>query len=271
LKGEAPRSSASAWLLVPAGFLIGWMGSMCGIGGGLFAVPLLHYMQRIELPRAVASGLVLVFATTSISTLTELAQGAPNCAFGIIAALAAGALIGAKWGFLVARRVNARTLKLIFVFVLLAAGARILLLPAETGAVLGAASEASWREWILSFAVGIGGGFVAPLLGVGGGLLMVPGLYLGIEGLGFAGARTASLAAGTLASARSLRLHSGAGRVIWPLGLRLGLGAAGGAVLGVLLVRDPQWVAVGRWLLGSILCFTALRFAWDLLRGRDAR
>ena len=51
-----------------AGSLIGFLGSMCGVGGGLFAIPLLHYGLGIELRRAGATARCRVFATAGLSS-----------------------------------------------------------------------------------------------------------------------------------------------------------------------------------------------------------
>ena len=253
------------WLPV-AGLAIGFLGALCGIGGGLFAVPLLHYVCRFELRTCVATGLVLVFATTSSSTVTELVRGDFQMPWGVIGALVAGVLVGAQLGFRLSQRMPVRTWKAVFAVVLTVAGLRILFgsppppsdeLVTELGALaLGNAAL-----------TGLLGGFVAPLLGVGGGLFMVPGLYLGPTGLDFVGARACSLAAGAVGSARSLRLHAKTGRVRWAHGLALAAGALGGAAVGVYAVRLPILADVARWLLGVLLVITALRFARDWRRG----
>lgn len=253
--------------LVPAGFAIGFVGSLCGIGGGLFTVPLLHTVRGFELRRAVATSLVLVFATTAAATLTEALQGAPDTRWSVVLGLVPGSYLGARWGFRVAERTSAKRLKLVFVVVLAIAALRVLF-PGGAPEASATAVEHGWRAVAISFVVGIGGGFLAPLLGVGGGLLTVPGLFLGIPGLGFAAARAASLAAGAVAAARSLRLHASAGRVAWGTGVRLGLGALFGATAATLVVRDPAWAEAGRVILGLVLFGVALRFGRDLVRGQ---
>jgi uncharacterized membrane protein YfcA len=256
-----PAARHAPWL-VPAGFAIGFVvGSLCGIGGGLFAVPLLHAVHGLELRRAVATGLVLVLATTAAATLTEWIQGAPSTSWTVLLGLVPGAFVGALLGYRVAERTSVRNLKRVFVVVLVLAAARILLGGSGGGPALAADVALSRGAAPLAFLVGIGGGFVAPLLGVGGGLLMVPGLFLGIPGL-------ASLAAGAVAAARSLRRHGRAGRVEWGTGLRLGAGAVLGAAVGVLVGRDPLWVEAGRVGLGLLLLGVAGRFARDLARGQ---
>jgi uncharacterized membrane protein YfcA len=40
---------AQGWGVMLIGFVIATWGAMCGIGGGLFAVPVMHYLYRIKL------------------------------------------------------------------------------------------------------------------------------------------------------------------------------------------------------------------------------
>ena len=57
--GARPPERAPLWFL-PAGALIGFLGTLAGIGGGLFAVPLLHHVTRIPLKHATGTALLLV-------------------------------------------------------------------------------------------------------------------------------------------------------------------------------------------------------------------
>ena len=122
-----------------------------------------------------------------------------------------------------------------------------------------------------AFAIGLGGGFLAPILGVGGGLLMVPGLYFAIEGLSFSAARATSLAGGSLASARSIFLHKKAGNIDFASALPLALGALGGAVVGTFSVRSSFLLEVGRMGLGLLLVVQASRFFLQLVKKPDPK
>lgn len=255
--------------LTLAGFLIAVVGAMCGIGGGLFAVPLLHFACGLDLKRAVATALVLVLSTTTFATLGECLRETPDLHASLVACVAAGVLLGAQFGFRLAERISLRALQAVFVVVLLGAAARIALGGADAAA---GAQETEWLDHstrMLGFAAGLAGGFLAPLLGVGGGLIMVPALFLGIGGLGFTEARATSLAAGAVGAMRSLWLHGRAGRVELPAVLPLALGAVGGSLVGVRLVHLEGAVEVSRMLLAGVLVFVALRFLRELLGPRN--
>ena len=89
-------------------------------------------------------------------------------------------------------------------------------------------------------ALGLVAGFVAGLLGVGGGLLMVPVLTWAYAARGFAPAFNIHLALGTsmavivLTSLSSLRAHHDHGAVDWPTVRRMAPGILAGTLLGSL-------------------------------------
>lgn len=263
-----PRLDARARVQhLAAGFAIAWFASLSGIGGGLFAVPFLHYRRGLELKRAIATSLVLVLATTVAATGTELLRPEPELHFGLVVPLVVGMLVGAQLGFLASERTGIRPLKLVFALLLAYASWRLLLGGQGVHTVVSDyPAEPSTGELGLAFLAGLGGGFVAPLLGVGGGLVMVPVLFLSIGWLGFSGARACSLAGSTIGTARALFLHARAGRVRWDDARWLALGALVGAAVGVGSLDFAGVVEVGRYGLGILVLVIAGRFALDLLK-----
>ena len=85
-------------LLLLAGAAIAFIGALCGIGGGLFAVPMLHYLFKLDLRASVATALCLVAATAYSSTLTEVFREDSFLEL-TVGPLAVGALLGAQLGF----------------------------------------------------------------------------------------------------------------------------------------------------------------------------
>ncbi|HED66068.1 MAG TPA: sulfite exporter TauE/SafE family protein, partial [Planctomycetes bacterium] len=207
--------------------------------------------------------LVLVVATTLAATGMELARAVPALDLRLWLAVTVGVWFGSKIGFRLSERMNERTLRGVFSAVFLFAAARIILHPeGEVGPGLGgvlAGSTYFHAGW-----VGLLGGILSPILGVGGGLVMVPGLFFFVPGITFDAARATSLAAGLVGSSRSLLLKARANRVLWRQGFYLGSGALAGSALGVALIEHLSGVTeVGRHLLGIILLVVGLRFAKD--------
>ena len=254
--------------LLLAGAAIAFIGAICGIGGGLFAVPMLHYLFKLELRASVATGLCLVAATAYSSTLAELLRDDSSLDLMLVGPLSLGALLGAQLGVRLSRRLGARRLKTVFAVVLLVAGARMLLsegippLPGEAGI------QAPGIRLLISVLIGAGAGTVAPLLGIGGGLVVVPALMFTMPGLGGLAVRAAALAVACVTSARSLQLYYREGIIRWSLGLPIALGALAGASAGVHTVHLPGMSQVGQRVMGVILLVTAVRFARDVARLR---
>lgn len=251
----------SPWLL-PLGALIAFVGAMTGVGGGVFAVPLLHFVWKLELKVAVGTALVLVGANALCATVVELAHPQGALRLDLILALVFGTLLGNQLGHRIARSIDKVLLARVFAVVLVVTGLRLLFQGAPAAGIE-EVRELGTSQWLLAGGFGLLGGIAAPLFGVGGGLVMVPGLLFAMPGLGFQTVRASSMATSVVSAARSAWLHHGDGRVRWNLGLWLGSGALIGSVGGVLVAHSEGFEAVGRPLLGVVLLGVALRFALE--------
>lgn len=261
--GSGPRP---VWLL-PAGFAIAFVGATCGIGGGLFAVPLLHFVFRKPLRLAVGTSLYLVLIVTATSTVTEIAHAESSLRPGLVLLLAAAALLGNQLGYRASQRIPQRALKAVFVVVLAIAAYRLFrggaALDAATGELVYDAGRIA-----LILAIGFGGGFVAPLLGVGGGLVMVPALVLFLPEIGYLGARAQSMAVGSVNAARSVLFYQREDAIERGVAAWFAGGAFGGSILGVLFVHQPGWASHARVAMGVVLVVVTLRFLVDLRPAR---
>lgn len=255
-----------ALLLVLAGAAIAFVGSVCGIGGGLFAVPLLHYGFRLDLRAAVATSLCLVGANAFASTVTESLHDGSALLWDVVLPLAAGALAGAQFGYLASRRLSERFVKGLFAGVIAIASWRMLgsgdagVQPGEFHSVYTIGRAASVA------AIGLLAGTASPLLGIGGGMIVVPGLLLSMPEIGGLGARAAALAVACVTSARSIHLYAKERQVDLSVAPWFVVGGLAGAVGGVQAVHAPGIAAMGRQFLGALLVLTALRFAIDASR-----
>jgi uncharacterized protein len=239
--------------------------TMCGIGGGLFAVPILHFLGGLPLKTSVNTSLVLVFVMTLTATVAELFQPTSGLDWRIVAALALGGFFGARLGHQFSKRVNPRTLAKVFVVMLTLAGLRVLF----GGGPREAVSPSTLSSVLALFAtgvIGVVGGFISPLLGIGGGLIVVPALYLGL-GTSYLTARACSTAMSVVNAGQLTWVNVREGNLNARAASWFGAGAFVGAVAGVVLVHQQGWAEAARVLLGVMLIGIAARFAWDLRRG----
>lgn len=114
------------------------------------------------------------------------------------------------------------------------------------------------------FGVGIASGILAGLLGVGGGIIIVPGLALLLADGTVAPERLMHVAVGTslacivVTSISSLHAHHRRGAVDWPIFRRLTPGIAFGAVVGATIAADLHSATLAL-IFGTFLLLVALR------------
>lgn len=248
------------------GALIGVYSTLCGIGGGVFAVPFLHYALKMPLRTAVANSLVLVAASTTAATALELVHAESALRFDVMAALVVGSFVGARIGFAIGRRVSTRALKAVFAVLLVGVAIQMLADSGPRSAFTASAARMDLAGADLAWValIGFAAGIVAPLLGIGGGLVAVPALLFAFPGLGFLVARACSMAMSATAAWQSVWLYRRDGEIKSRAALWLAGGALAGAAIGVQLVHVDAVTRSARGLVAFALLFAAARFAWDL-------
>jgi len=174
----------------------GLFGSLLGLGGGLFVVPLLTGLLGVPTKYAIGASIVAVIATSSTGGSAYLRQRTANVRLGMTLELATvcGAILGALTG----TAVSPRLLNLVFGLVLLYTG--FTMARGRRGGETAPAPAPSGDPDALDFSyydtqrradvayrvhglpkglgVGLVAGYVSGLLGVGGGLFKVPAMTL---------------------------------------------------------------------------------------------
>ena len=239
-------------VLVVAGVGIGAVGSMLGIGGGIFMVPLLLLGGFVAAsPEAVGTSSAAVMATGLASTAAYLRKRVTNWKVGLT--LIPGALAGGWIGPWLCGVIGGKWLELAFgVFLLYPAS--ILLLGKQPKELFRGKGRTAIGA-VAGAGVGLLAGTASGLFGIGGGVVMVPALTL--LGLDILPAVATSLFVMIPTSAMSTARHAVAGRVHWDLALLLMAGIVVGTQVGPLLsTRLPaRWL---RRLFALVLAYTAV-------------
>src|SRR3954468_12288775 len=227
--------------VIAAGAVAGALGSLLGIGGGVFLVHFLNAGLGLDFKVAAATGLMTVIATSSVVSAGRAGRGLINLRLGMLLEVATtiGGLIAA---FTVAYLSN-HTLALIFAIVTMAIAALMLtrldrrnvLDPAVAPGQLGGRfhDDDTGREVVyqvkrlpLGLTASFLAGYVSGTLGIGGGLLKGPVLNAWCGVPMRAAAATSALMIGVTAAA-SAPQYFARGQVNPPV--------AAAAVIGVLL------------------------------------
>jgi uncharacterized membrane protein YfcA len=106
--------------VIIAGFVVGVLTGLFGVGGGFLAVPALVFAVRLDMATAVGTSLAVIAMNSATALVTQLGAGAPDWA--VVAPFAGAAVAGALAGRLLARRASGVVLRRAFAIVLVALG-----------------------------------------------------------------------------------------------------------------------------------------------------
>ena len=222
--------------ILGVGLAAGLLAGLLGVGGGLIMGPAL-ILKGLDLRRATGTALAVVPAAAAVAVVAEYFTAAHNHDPLLALAIACGGPFGVAIGRAIDKRLGASHLKLLFLVVLLIASARSLGLFGQIPEQALDGISAGSRNIMLFASVGLGilAGICSILFGVGGGIVVVPGLVFLVGGVGFHQATAVSLMAMVPTSLISLRVAHRDNRVVGRWLPALFLGSLPAVIVGVYL------------------------------------
>jgi uncharacterized membrane protein YfcA len=211
------------------GFIIGLsgglFGGLVGIGGGVIMIPLMTRLAKLSQIQAHGTSLVAIVFTGLIGAGTYFLHGSVDWFAALLLSLTA--VLTARYGALYAHSLPEKKLKKAFGVFLITVSLILL----AKNAILGIVHRPSW--WVQGAAYLFNGavaGFIAGMMGVGGGGIMIPLMVL-LAGLDQHAAQGTSLLvmcpAGLMGALTHYKLGNVGTRIVW--------GLATGAMVGVFL------------------------------------
>lgn len=237
------------------------MSGLFGVGGGVVMVPIFVFWLGLDQKRAITTSLVAIVPIAIFGAAGYAWGGA--VAWGVGAAMGAASIIGGQIGVRILPRIPVAALQVAFAVLLIYSAYRLV-----------APSEASTQAmadqpWLLLGAVGVVAGLVAALLGVGGGVIIVPALVL-LAGVDLTTARGTSLVVVVLTAITASFTNIRAGRTDTRLGIVAGLAGAPAAVLGAFLGQwMPERLAAA--LFALLMIFAAVQLLRRAWAGRNSQ
>lgn len=123
-EGEFRFGTPCALILTAAGVGTGILSGLFGVGGGFLIVPMLVFITRMGIHRAVATSLVIISVIGLTGAATALWHG--NMAWGVLLPFVAGGAVGMLNGRYLARRFAGDTLQKTFAGVIVLLGITML-------------------------------------------------------------------------------------------------------------------------------------------------
>ena len=227
MKSKTNRTIA---ILLGLGLTAGVLGGLLGIGGGVFIVPALVFFLAFDQHRAHGTSLAIVIVLSSVSVITYFAHHNVDLVFA--AGIALGGMAGAVVGGNIVQHIKSSALRRMFCMFLVATGAKMVYdgcLVRHAAAVHAVAF--SGTAVLVAMGAGVLTGLLSALLGVGGGIVMVPTLTLLLH-FEQTAAQGTSLAAMLPIALTGMLKHNKLGNVDRRVAGWVGLGAAIGALIG---------------------------------------
>jgi len=158
---------------VVIGLVAGMMGGLVGLGGGVFMVPLMTELLKVRQHEAHGTSLFAIVFTGTVGAIAYGLQKSVDIVAAIL--LAATAVLTARWGAKFTAVLPEWKLKRFFGAFLIFVASLMLLKPYLPAFHLGASL---WGKVISLLVTGAFTGFLSGMMGVGGGLIMVPVMVL---------------------------------------------------------------------------------------------
>jgi uncharacterized membrane protein YfcA len=248
------------------GLSVGMLGSMLGIGGGIFLIPILTSLLGLPIKVAIGASIVSVIATSSAAGAVYVGKGMSHTRLAMILEIATtlGALAGGITAVLISPQLLSGIFALVLLYVFYSMGRNRSTTTTADHAldrgVLPAAYVDPAKGQLVQYAVqrlptGLGASFLAEnisgLLGIGGGVIKVPVMNL-IMGMPMRAAIATSNFMIGITAATSAVIYYQHGyidpHIAIPTALGVLVGAQVGSRLGGRLASD-QLSHVFRWLL----------------------
>lgn len=155
------------------GLIAGFLSAALGIGGGAIMVPALVLFFCYEMKKAVGTSLATIVPTALVGVITHYLLESSNIKWLIVLFILLGSILGARFGATLAKKLHSSILKKIFAVLIIFTGLKmtnILKIPTQTITTITA--------YPLLIFLGLIAGSASALLGIGGGVIMVPVLNL---------------------------------------------------------------------------------------------
>jgi uncharacterized membrane protein YfcA len=265
-------------LLVVLGFFAGLLGALTGIGGGILLSPILALHFAIPIRQAIGTSLVAVITTSAASSSVHLQRHTTDIRLGMTLELAT-ALGAAVTAYLV-QYFNRNALEGLFAGFLLYSAVTILRrrgktrpedeteeLPAPNhGEVIIPAYEP--QRYPLGLSASLVAGALSGLLGIGGGPIKVPVMYLFMEVPLMVATATSNFMIGVTAAASAI-VYYRRGDILVQYAAPLAVGVFLGSLLGARLAPRLRKRYIV-YLLVAIMTYLAGHLLVHLFRGGGA-
>ena len=250
-----PRPPVRTSVVIGLGLGAGLLSGLFGVGGGILVVPVLVLLLKFDQRLANGTSLGAVLPISISSLLTYWSHGNVDWHMALWLAVGAltGAVLGTKWIHILPKK----TLGYLFAAMLLITAVR-LFIPLNAD---GRSTLTIFSALALLF-IGLVTGTLAGLLGIGGGVVMVPAMAVFFNELSVVAKGTSAAVIIPTAIMGTWR-HWQSNNVDLKVAALVGFSGIPAAIAGG-IIADHMSQDVSNILFASLVLIVALRMLWDL-------
>ncbi|MFH0888812.1 MAG: sulfite exporter TauE/SafE family protein [Planctomycetota bacterium] len=243
------------------GILTGFLGTLIGIGGGVFLIPFLLLVCHLNPQFAIGTSLFVIVFNAFSGTLAYARYKRIQYSIGLL--IIAYSIPGIILGAYISSFFNNRIFKIIFSVILILIAINLLIKNNTSQKHKDnpfTPIKLNRRKNIILFFIGLSSGFVAASLGIGGGVIHVPVLiYFLSMPVQLATATSQFILLNT--ALLSIIPHAIMNHIDYPKGFLLGSGAFIGAQIGAYISSkiSSRLIII---ILGSMLIIVAIKLLW---------
>jgi uncharacterized membrane protein YfcA len=263
-------SATRELILVAIGFFAGLIGALSGIGGGIIITPVLSIYFGIPLVQAIGTSLVAVITTSTASSAVHVQRHTTDIKLGLTLELATA--LGAATMAYLAIYVNRSIVAMLFTFFLLYSAYTLLRRIWRTRGIStkkpedGALPAYTPTRYPAGLAASLVAGGVSGLLGIGGGPIKVPVMYLLMEVPLNVATATSNFMIGVTASASAF-VYFRRGDVMPTVAGPLVVGVFAGSLIGAKMAPRVQAKHI-MGLLVTIMLILAAQMLFKVIQGK---
>lgn len=258
--------------LVILGFFAGFLGAMTGIGGGVLITPILALHFGIPIRQAIGASLVAVITTSAASSSVHLQRHTTDIRLGMTLELATA--FGAAVTAYLVGYFNRSALEGLFAafllyssITILTKGGKVKPLEDESALIVDETVIPPYetKRYPLGLAASLVAGALSGLLGIGGGPIKVPVMYIFMNVPLMVATATSNFMIGVTAAASAI-VYYRRGDILAQYAAPLAVGVFLGSLLGARLAPRLHTKVVV-YLLVGVMLYLSGRLMMDLLRG----
>jgi len=210
------------------GLVAGFFSGLLGVGGGLIMIPAMVLWLEVRQHTAHGTSLATMLAFALSGAIRYTQHGNIDLKVAIFMALGGvtGATIGAKW----AQKLSGKALKRLFGLFVIITGIHHAFFHQTSGGTAEVISNSVLLAALVTVGVGLVSGVISGLLGVGGGIVMIPAMVY-ILGIGQKMAQGISLAVIIPVAISGALIHYSKGNVEPKLAAWLAVSGVAGALV----------------------------------------